>query len=289
MSYIWIVFPFVGVTLLWWWVCHQRSLRRRAETMQEAVRNQDFTFRLPTKGLPFGERAMQEALNQLGVVVRHQVRHQEVEAWERLTHVLTHEIMNALAPVASISQSMLGRDDVKGTPLEEGIRAIHATSSQLTAFVDSYRKLSQWQKPMPQTLGVDGLVGEVALLFPTLEWRMGIPEGCTVFADPGMMRQVFINLAKNAMEAGATRMGIDVEKTNGQDGGIWLCVSNDGSPIPAEVRPSVFVPFFTTKTGGTGVGLSLCRKMMTLQGGDLELADQPRPSYHTTFRLKFSK
>ena len=90
MSYIWIVFPFVGVTLLWWWVCHQRSLRRRAETMQEAVRNHDFTFRLPTKGLPFGERAMQEALNQLGVVVRHQVRHQEVEAWERETKWVRH-------------------------------------------------------------------------------------------------------------------------------------------------------------------------------------------------------
>ena len=111
---------------------HQRKLRLRAHLMQEAIRNQDFTFRLPTNGLLPGERAMQETLNQLGSIIRQQVSQNEVESWERLTRVLTHEMMNATAPITSISQSMLNRTDVKGTPLEDGIRAIHDTSRHLS-------------------------------------------------------------------------------------------------------------------------------------------------------------
>ena len=126
---------------------HQRKLRLRAHLMQEAIRNQDFTFRLPTNGLLPGERAMQETLNQLGSIIRQQVSQNEVESWERLTRVLTHEMMNATAPITSISQSMLNRTDVKGTPLEDGIRAIHDTSRHLSDFVANYRKMSELEKP----------------------------------------------------------------------------------------------------------------------------------------------
>lgn len=90
-----------------WFFHHQRRLRLRAHLMQEAMRNRDFTFRLPTKGLLSGERAMQEALNQLGETIRQQVNQSEVESWERLTRVLTHEMMNATAPITSISQLLL--------------------------------------------------------------------------------------------------------------------------------------------------------------------------------------
>ena len=104
-----IIIGVIIVGFVVWFVYHQRRLRLRAHLMQEAIRNRDFTFRMPTHGLLPGERAMQETLNQLGETIRQQVNQNEVESWERLTRVLTHEMMNATAPITSISQSMLNR------------------------------------------------------------------------------------------------------------------------------------------------------------------------------------
>ena len=188
-------------------VRHQRSLCLRVHLMQEAIRNHDFTFRLPTSGLLPGERAMQETLNQLGDTIHQQVSQNEVESWERLTRVLTHEIMNATAPIASISQSLLSREDVKGTPLEEGIHAIHTTSQHLSAFVDSYRKLSQLQQPVAEKILLASHIKDVAALYPNVAWDCSISDDTFVSADPNMLRQILINLVKNAVEAGAKRTG----------------------------------------------------------------------------------
>ena len=269
------------VGVLWFWL-HQRSLRVRAHLMQEAIRNHDFTFRLPTNGLLPGERAMQETLNRLGEIIRQQVNQNEVESWERLTRVLTHEIMNATAPIASISQSLLVRPDVKGTPLEEGIHAIFTTSQHLNNFVDSYRKLSQLQQPTLEDVRLLTLVHDIQQLYPDVAWDCSVTDDAIVSADPNMLRQILINLVKNALEAGARRIGIEYHA-----GG--LLVSNDGQPIPAEARKSIFVPFFTTKRTGNGIGLSLARRMMIQQGGSLSLLDQPQSGYHATFSLEFQK
>ena len=104
MIWFYIIIGVIVVAFVVWFVAHQRKLRLRAHLMQEAIRNHDFTFRLPTHGLLSGERAMQETLNQLGETIRQQVSQNEVESWERLTRVLTHEMMNATAPITSISQ-----------------------------------------------------------------------------------------------------------------------------------------------------------------------------------------
>ena len=261
---------------------HQRKLRLRAHLMEEAINNRDFTFRLPTNGLLPGERAMQETLNLLGEIIRQQVNQNEVESWERLTRVLTHEIMNATAPIASISQSLLVRPDVKGTPLEEGIHAIFTTSQHLNNFVDSYRKLSQLQQPTLEDVSLLTLVHDIQQLYPDVAWDCSVTDDAIVSADPNMLRQILINLVKNALEAGARRIGIEYHA-----GG--LLVSNDGLPIPAEARKSIFVPFFTTKRTGNGIGLSLARRMMIQQGGSLSLLDQPQSGYHATFSLEFQK
>ena len=271
------------VGLVWVWR-HQRSLKVRAHLMQEAIRNRDFTFRLPVNGLLPGERAMQETLNQLGETIRQQVSQNEVESWERLTRVLTHEIMNATAPVSSISQSLLSRPDVKGTPLEEGIHAIFTTSQHLNTFVDSYRKLSQLQQPALEDVRLSTLICDIQQLFPDVTWDCVVADDVIVCADPNMLRQILINLVKNAIEAGAKRIGIENHGPAPQ-----ILVSNDGQPIPAEARKSIFVPFFTTKRTGSGIGLSLSRRMMIQQGGSLSLLDQPQNGYHTTFSLEFQK
>ena len=271
------------VGVVWFWR-HQRSLRVRAHLMQEAIRNHDFTFRLPTNGLLPGERAMQETLNQLGDTIRQQVNQNEVESWERLTRVLTHEIMNATAPIASISQSLLGRPDVKGTPLEEGIHAIFTTSQHLNTFVDSYRKLSQLQQPALENVLLSTLIHDVQQRYSDMTWDSDVADDVMVCADPNMLRQILINLVKNAIEAGARRIGIQHHGPAPR-----ILVSNDGQPIPAEARKSIFVPFFTTKRTGSGIGLSLSRRMMIQQGGSLSLLDQPQSGYHTTFALEFQK
>lgn len=273
---------YYGLTLLlalavlaaWFWN-HQHLMRDRARLMREAVRNRDFMFRLPVKGLFFGERAMQEALNDLGQDIARLVAQNEVESWQRLTRVLTHEIMNATTPISSISQAYLAQPSIQGTPYEEGIRAIHDTSAGLSAFVDSYRKLTQLQEPVPTDVDLATLVATLRGLHPALAWHVALPPGATMHTDANMLRQVLINLVKNAVEAGATAIDI---RWNGT-----LVVSNNGAPIPAEVAREIFVPFFTTKKTGSGIGLSLSRQLMVMQGADLALAEKPVAGYHVSF------
>ena len=298
---------------------HQRSLRRRAHLMREAIRNRDWSFSLSTRGLTSGERAMQETLNDLGEVIHQQMSMHEVEAWERLTRILTHEIMNSTAPIASISQSLLKRDDVVGTPLEAGIRSINATATRLTTFVDSYRKLSQLQQPKPEDVYLDAFFVEVQRLYPQLTWDVVGMEGVVLHTDPVLLQQVVVNLVKNAVEAGAKRIkthpqplpsgskrpsprspvreraSLSLESCapansppSREGSGVGLFLSNNGSPIPAADRDSIFIPFFTTKHGGTGIGLALSRQIMMRQGGDLELMDQPETGYTVTFKLTLS-
>ena len=254
---------------------HQRRLKLRAHLMQEAIRNKDFSFRLPTNNLLPGERAMQEALNQFGDTIRQQINQNEVESWERLTRVLTHEMMNATAPITSISQVLLSRPDVKGTPLEDGIQAIHDTSRHLSDFVTNYRKMSKLEKPVLTTIDLNPMIVELSKAYQQLAWSINVPSGTMVQADKGMLRQILMNLVKNAIEAGATKMVVEMKEA--------LYIGNDGQPIPAENRQSLFVPFFTTKRTGSGIGLSLSRRMMIKQGGMLDLAEKQLPGCHVTF------
>lgn len=283
---LWIALAVIVVLALslWFWH-HQRNLARRARLMQEAIRNRDLTFRLPTKHMFSGERALQEALNQLGEHVREQVNLGEVESWEKLTRVLTHEIMNATAPIASISQMMLGSPTVKGSDLEEGVKAIHNTVTHLNSFVDSYRKYSELQKPVPQTVDLFAVIRDVEQLYKDVTWHNHLPGEVIIKTDPNLLRQILINLIKNALEAGATHLGMECRQ--GPEGRVLLYASNDGEPIPAEARTSIFIPFFTTKRSGSGIGLSLSRRLLTLQGGMMSLLDEPLPGFHTTFLLEF--
>lgn len=254
---------------------HQCLLRERAQLMRAAMRHRDFTFRLPTRGLLFGERALQEALNDMGQDIQKLVAREEVESWQRLTRVLTHEIMNATAPIQSISQAYLQHPNMKGSPYEEGIQAIHDTSQGLANFVDSYRKLTQLQEPVIREVNLAGLVQQIAVLYPELEWRLDLPQDLTLMVDQNLLRQVFINLVKNAKEAGARTMGIRWKDK--------LYVSNDGHVIPTEVAREIFIPFFTTKRTGSGIGLSLSRQILMMQGLTLSLREYPLPGFNVTF------
>ena len=273
---------------------HQCLLRERAQIMRDAIRHRDFSFRLPTRGLFFGEKALQEALNDMGQEIQKLVAKGEVESWQKLTRVLTHEIMNATAPIQSISQAYLNSPDITGSPFEEGIRAINDTSTGLMAFVESYRKLTQLQEPVMTEVNMLTFAQSIAALYPDLHWDIDIPADMTLQADENLLRQVFINLAKNAIEAEAKSimmtsqppLGGVMGRVTPPKGGWGIFFSNDGHVIPLDVQQEIFVPFFTTKKTGSGIGLSLSRQMLMKQGMALSLVESPLRGYNVTFKIE---
>lgn len=268
----------------------QCLLRDRARLMRDAMRHRDFSFKLPTNGLLFGERALQEALNAMGEDIQKVVARNEIESWKKLTRVLTHEIMNATTPIQSISQAYLSHPGIKNSPYEEGIRAIHDTSLSLAAFVDSYRKLTQMQEPTMRETNLLHFCKSVASLYPQLHWQIDVDASITISIDESLMRQVFINLMKNAIEAGAANIGIrhiapSAYKQHGSCAFHQLLISNDGSAMTDDVAREIFIPFFTTKLSGSGIGLSVSRQILMMQRLSLTLRRKPEPGYNVTFEI----
>lgn len=270
------------VSLLLWQWRHQRLLALRAHLMREALRNRDFTFRLPTSGLLSGEQALQSALNDTGQEVSRLLARNEVEAWQKLTRILTHEIMNATTPISCITQAYLNDPTIKGMPHEQGIQAINDTCASLNTFVENYRKITQIEKAAMGNMPLEAFIDNVARLFPDLVFHCAIPQNASVHADENMLRQVMMNLLKNAVEAKAHHIDIHLQQTPAQTD---ILVSNDGESIKPEVAREIFIPFFTTKKSGSGIGLALSRQMMVAQDGDLKLRERPVARYHTTFVL----
>ena len=277
------------IILIILFIRHQRLLSLRARLMREALRNHDFTFRLPTTLLFPGERDLQNTLNEMGSEINRLLARSEVESWRRLTRVLTHEIMNSVAPIQSITQAYIASPMVKGTPLEEGMKAIYDTSLSLATFVDSYRKLTQLQPADIQPVDLQQFVTSIPALYPDIQWHIRLNTPTSAKTDLGMLRQVMTNIIKNAIEAEAHSVDIRLAQYSANDNlqeedtTLQLLVSNDGQAIAAEVAREIFIPFFTTKKKGQGIGLAIARQMMMACGGNLWLADTPVAGYHTTF------
>lgn len=290
MNVLIIVLAVIIVVLILWQWRHQRLLSLRARLMREALRNRDFTFRLPADRLFPGERDLQLALNDMGGEINRLLARSEVESWQRLTRVLTHEIMNSVALIQSITQAYIASPLVKDTPLEEGMRAIYDTSLGLSTFVDSYRKLTQLQPADVKPLDLTHFIYTMSALYPEVKWHVDLNNVATVSTDQGMLRQVATNIIKNAIEAGARSIDLRIADDEGTyhnaDNGksvTRLLISNDGQRIAPEVAREIFIPFFTTKKTGQGIGLSLARQMMIACGGNLWLAETPVVGFHTTF------
>lgn len=224
--------------------------------------------------------------------IRNELDAKELDSWIKLTRVLTHEIMNSIAPISSLSETFLKRSDVMGTPLYDGIRAIHETSTGLISFVDSYRKFSSLQKPSPEPFylldslhQVEGLTLVPENIALTLQIE---PAELMLYADPNLIRQVLINLIKNAVQAiGGHKGRIHVRAYSSADEHVFVYVSNDGPAIPEAEAEQIFVPFFTTRSEGSGIGLSLSRQVMKLSGGTISLLRSGTNGWNTTFVLEF--
>ena len=208
----------------------------------------------------------------------------EMEAWQKLIRVLTHEIMNSVAPITSLSSTLKNLvqdnelDAGKINTLQEGLDAIESRSQGLMNFTQSYRALTR--VPLPNIREVDSqtFLQRIDSLFkPTIAnteiaWSLSLGEkNPSLLIDPDLMEQVIINLLKNAKEAVSPKKGrIDLAlREHTELGQIQLSITDNGPGIPDEITEKVFIPFYTTKSEGSGIGLSLARQIVQLHKGEL--------------------
>lgn len=211
----------------------------------------------------------------------------ENESWSKLIRVLTHEIMNTVTPIASLSEAL---QNVKGPELKAGLETISSSSRELIRFVESYRDLSRVAAPVKRAFYVRDLVSNVLeLSAPLLEESGAVAtfeekaEDILLYADQGQISQILVNLVKNAVQAGAAH--VDITADIDRNDSVVIDVSNDGPAISPESQEEIFVPFFTTKPEGTGIGLSLSRQIMRMHGGNLRLLKSDAAA--TVFSLIF--
>lgn len=202
----------------------------------------------------------------------------EAESWEKLTRILTHEIMNSLAPVTSISHTLLSSSGDAET-MRQGLETIHSTSDRLLRFVDSFRAVTRIPTPQKAPFYLSELVSEALALTQRNNIKIDVnivPEDTMLYADRALMSQVIVNLLKNATEALSEQESIadriiTINSSIDSEERIQIEVTNNGVAIPNEVAENIFTPFFTTKTDGSGIGLSVSRQILRLHGGTLRL------------------
>ena len=224
--------------------------------------------------------------------IKDELDSKELESWIKLTRVLTHEIMNSVAPIVSLSNTFLERNDAADSKYYEGMKAIHDVASGLMSFVDYYRVVSTLQQPKPEPFYLKDIVKQIEdlkIISDNISFSKQIePADLMIYADPNLIRQVLINVIKNAVQAvdgGLGRIFLRAYVTNEEH--VLVYVSNNGSVIPADVAENIFIPFFTTKIDGNGVGLSLSRQIMNQSGGSISLLPAGTNGWNTTFLLEF--
>lgn len=214
----------------------------------------------------------------------------QIESWSKLTRILTHEIMNSLAPITSLSDTLLHLGRPLDTDVAQGLETISATSRRLTAFVETFRRFTRIPEPQKAPVEVRGLLERATALVTTPQVGITVdvqPAEMLVYADEGLVSQVVVNLLKNAREAVATQPDarIDVRARIDEGENIRIDVTDNGKAIPAAVTENIFTPFFTTKADGSGIGLSVSRRIMQLHNGSLRLTSNT--DRRVTFTLLF--
>lgn len=220
-------------------------------------------------------------LNNIG----NELEAKEMESWIKLIRVMTHEIMNSIAPITSLSETLLfsyrnNKQQIADNALNrntiEAFETIHSTAKGLLTFVESYRKFTGIPKPQISSIELIPLLDKVLKLeTPTLKEKgidikiLADNRNYVIRADESQITQIFINLIKNATEALSVNGKIEI-RISEKENRTQIDVCNNGEPIAADIAAHIFIPFFTTKDTGTGIGLSISRYIMRLHGGNLK-------------------
>ena len=254
---------------------------RKVGFMMDALEDGELNFHFKEKS------ALNRTLNRIKGIFERRDAANEESSQNKLFRVMTHEIMNTVAPIASLSDALLTEE---GVDVKAGLETISASSKDLIRFVESYRSMTQAQPPVRKAVMVDELMDRVLLLNKakiveqgaTLTYQANTPD-LLIYADEGQIMMVFNNLVKNAVQAGATSIRITAD-LNSEDQTI-IRVANNGKAIPLRQTEEIFIPFYTTKPNGTGIGLSLSKQIMVRHNGNLVL--EQSDSSLTVFAMVF--
>ena len=216
--------------------------------------------------------------------IRSVLEENEMEAWRKLVRVLTHEIMNSIAPIISLSDTLCDRALQEGMDddslMLQGLKTIHRRSKGLLNFVENYRKLSRLSTPVLAPVRVGELLGDIKKLMPSskVSYIYKVEnEDRVLMIDRSQIEQVLLNLLKNACEACNEQPNpqVVVETAYLVEKHLFtLSVTDNGSGILPDVLDKIFIPFYTTKSTGSGIGLSLCKQIMTLHGGSIRVSSE---------------
>jgi nitrogen fixation/metabolism regulation signal transduction histidine kinase len=242
--------------------------------------------------------------------IQEELEEKEMEAWQNLIRVLTHEIMNSITPISSMTATLLGMvekeqadgadpRDVMGAEdfedMADALKAIHRRSQGLMNFVGTYRNMTLIPKPRFRLLSVGELFGRVEKLMHhkvaengiSFHWSVS-PKTLELTADPDLMEQVMINLLLNAVNAvnGMDTPRIVLSAVLGGEGNVVISVEDNGVGIEEEALEKIFIPFFTTKKQGSGIGLSLSRQILRLHHATIRA--QSKPDEGAVFTLRFT-
>ena len=281
-----IVLAAVIITAVTAVILTRRSDRRKVAYMMDALEDGELNFSFRDKN------RFNRTLNRIRTIFEQQRQQHEQDSWTKLIRVLTHEIMNTISPVASLSDTLSKSMDENGhseLDVKAGLETISSSSKNLIKFVETYRQLSGVARPVRKAIMVEELINKVFALGNEMT-----PEGVTcrfqaqepdlmIYADEGQISQILINLVKNAVQAGASE--ITITGSMGKEDEVILNVANNGQPISPESQEQIFVPLFTTKKKGSGIGLSISRQIMRNHNGTIELTRSD--SAATVFTLIF--
>ncbi|MCH5247039.1 MAG: HAMP domain-containing histidine kinase [Muribaculaceae bacterium] len=268
------------------WITRKKDVEK-VTYMLDAFEDGELNFRFKDKN------RYNKTLNRLRNIFYKQRVKNEQESWSKLIRILTHEIMNTLSPIISITES-LHRSISSGNHdlgfIKEGVEIINESSNNMKKFIDDYRRLSGLSRPVYEEVNVAEFVNRIIGLHRDLmienrcECRyVTDDDSLMIKIDDSQISQVLINLLKNAIQAGASKIEMIGRKIN--NSGVYLQIFNNGEPINHEIKEMIFVPFFTTKTDGTGIGLSISRQIMQQHGGSIDLQKSNRNG--TVFELHF--
>ena len=282
-AWIWILVVVVAVvaTVVVTALIVRRNDARKVGFMMDALEDGELNFHFKEKS------ALNRALNRIKGIFERRDAANEESSQNKLFRVMTHEIMNTVAPIASLSDALLTEE---GVDVKAGLETISASSKDLIRFVESYRSMTQAQPPVRKAVMVDELMDRVLLLNKakiaeqgaTLTYQANTSD-LLIYADEGQIMQVLNNLIKNAVQAGANSIRITAD-LNSEDQTV-IRVANNGKAIPLRQTEEIFIPFYTTKPNGTGIGLSLSKQIMVRHHGNLVL--EQSDSNLTVFALLF--
>lgn len=211
------------------------------------------------------------------LMVKHltrELRRQEIDIWKKLVRVVSHELNNSLAPIKSLVHSArIMTRSAENEKLDRVFSTIDERASHLQGFVESYARFARLPSPRPERVNLGEFLAHVGALVPYARIA-AVPAEAHAHFDRSQLEQVLINLLKNAKEAGGSADGISLDVCGDGSGAATLVVSDRGSGMSPEVLESAMLPFFSTKEGGSGLGLALCREIIEAHGGGIRLENR---------------